>query len=179
MTSRAFNRDFAWRMTGNQAATAASLLSEAAARTGPIDLVIAIARGGTQPAHNVAAALGVPVHTVRARHNPTDAIYAQATGHVSCDLTEADPVFGRLLVVDDICGTGATLSVVTSALSGLAKPGTALVTATLCRNAASLYQPDLTVWDGLREWVIFPWEAAPPDGLPVRDLPDPRQVLVA
>ncbi len=80
MTSRAFNRDFAWQMTASQAATAAAVLAGAAARGGPVDAVVAIARGGTQPARDIAAALGVQVRTVRARHNPTDGMYAQATG---------------------------------------------------------------------------------------------------
>jgi hypothetical protein len=164
MTSRTFNRDFAWQMTGPQAATAAALLAGAAATGGPVDAVIAIARG---------------VRTVRARHNPTDAMYAEATGRVWCDAAGTGPLRGRLLVVDDICGTGATLATVTSALARAAEPGAALVTATLCRNAGSPGRPDLTVWDDLREWVIFPWEAGPPDGLPVRYLPGPGQALVA
>jgi hypoxanthine phosphoribosyltransferase len=179
MTSRAFNRDFAWQMTGPQAVTAAAILAGAAATGGPVDAVIAIARGGTQAARVIAAALGAPVRTVRARHNPTDAMYAEATGRVWCDAAGAGPLRGRIIVVDDICGTGATLATVTSALARVAEPGTALVTATLCRNAGSPCRPDLTVWDDLREWVIFPWEAGPPEGLPVRCLADPGQALVA
>jgi hypoxanthine phosphoribosyltransferase len=179
MTGRAFNHDFAWLLTDSQAATAAAVLAGAAARGGPVDAVIAVARGGTQPARDIAAALGAPVRTVRARHNLTDAMYAEATGRVSCEVTEAGPLRGRVLVVDDICGTGATLAAVTSALARVAGPGAALVTATLCRNAGSPCRPHLTVWDDLREWVIFPWEAVPPDGLLVRRLPDPGQALLA
>lgn len=179
MIGRAFNRAFAWQMTAPQAAAAASALARAAAGGGPVDAVIAIARGGTQPAQAIAAALGAPVRTVQARHNATDAMYSEATGRVWCDAAEAGPVRGRVLVVDDICGTGATLAAVASALTQVAAPRTALVTATLCRNAGSPARPDLTVWDDLEEWVIFPWETSPPGGLPVRCLPDPGRVLVA
>jgi hypoxanthine phosphoribosyltransferase len=179
VTSRAFHRDFAWQMTGSQAATAAAILAGAAASGGPVDAVIAIARGGIQAARYIAATLGAPVRTVRARHNPTDAMYAEATGRVWCDAAGAGPLHGRVLIVDDISGTGATLATVKTALAPLAAPGAALVTATLCRNAGSPCRPDLTVWDDLREWVIFPWEAGPPDGLPVRCLPDPGRALVA
>jgi hypoxanthine phosphoribosyltransferase len=179
MTGRVFNRDFAWQMTPSQAATAAAILAVAAAQGGPVDAVIGIARGGTQPARDIAAALGAPVRTVQARHNRTDAVYAEATGHVSRDATGTGLLRGRVLVVDDICGTGATLVTVTGELARLAVPGTALVTATLCHNAGSPFRPDLTVWDELREWVIFPWEAPAPCELPVRCLPDPGQALVA
>jgi uncharacterized protein len=179
MTGRAFNHAFTWQMTASQATDAASALARAAASGGPVDAVIAIARGGTRPACDIAAALGAPVRTVQARHNQTDAPYEKATGLVSCDVTEAGPVRGRVLIVDDICGTGATLAAVTSALQHFAAPGAVLITATLCRNAGSSARPDLTVWNDLEEWVVFPWEASLLDGLPVRVLPDPGQALVA
>ena len=54
MTGRAFNHDFAWQMTASQAADAASALARAAASGGPVDAVIAIARGGTRPARDIA-----------------------------------------------------------------------------------------------------------------------------
>jgi len=181
MSGRVFDHAFAWQMTTDQLAAAASLLADAAAsQFGPVDQVIAIERGGVEPARAIASRLGVRLHTVRARHNPTSDLYTQATGQVSCTASSlpADTVSGCVLIVDDICGTGATLHAVTSLLSQQACPGTRLHTATFCRNAGASTRPELTVWDDLREWVIFPWEPRQAAGT-TRTLPDPTQAHAA
>lgn len=179
MTARVFDHAFAWQMTHRQFTEATSLLAAAAAsRFGSVDHVVAIGRGGTEPAGSIAGKLGARLHTVWARHNPTSDLYTQATGRVWCTVSgiAAGSISGCILVVDDICGTGATLDAVTSSLTDLAATGARLHTATLCRNAAASHRPGLTVWDGLREWVVFPWEPRPPAGTTIRILPDPGQV---
>jgi uncharacterized protein len=182
MTERIFDRVRAWQMTPRQATAATSLLACAAAeRFGPVDEVIAVARGGLQPARVIAGLLGARLRVVHARHNATSAPYTQATGNVTCTAASIEPgsLHGGILVVDDICGTGMTLQAVTSALTRLAAPGARLHTATLCRNAGSPTRPGLTVWDDLREWVIFPWEPPPPAGTALAALPDPAQAHAA
>jgi hypoxanthine phosphoribosyltransferase len=184
MTGRIFDHAFAWQMTPRQLTAAASLLAGAArSQFGPIDQVIAVERGGIEPARAISSQLGSRMHTIRARHNPTSDPYTQATGQVWCTASGLPPdaVNGCVLIVDDICGTGATLRVVTSILRELAgdDPGTRLHTATLCRNAGAYDKPGLTVWDDLREWVIFPWEPRPQGGTTLRTLPDPTQARAA
>jgi hypoxanthine phosphoribosyltransferase len=182
VTGRVFDRAFAWEMSAEQLALAASLLADAAARRfGPVDRVIAVERGGTEPARAIARRLGARLGAVRARHNPTSDLYTQATGEVTCAAAGigARALGGCVLIVDDICGTGATLQAVTGVLSGLSLPGTRLATATLCRNAGAGTRPALTVWDDVREWVVFPWEPRPPAGTALRPLPGPWQVHAA
>jgi hypoxanthine phosphoribosyltransferase len=182
VTGRVFDHAFAWQMTHRQLISAASLLAAAAARQfGPVNQVIAIERGGTEPARIIASQLGAPMHAIRARHNLTSDLYEQATGQVSCTTSSLaiETVSGCVLIVDDICGTGATLRAVTSLLSELADPGACLHSATLCRNAGTAARPGLTVWDNLREWVVFPWEPRPPAGTIIRTLPDPERAHLA
>ncbi len=179
MTGRVFDHTHAWQMTSGQLASAASLLAAAATEQfGPADEVIAVARGGIQPAQAIALLLGVPVRLICARHNPSSAIYTQATGRVSTRGTSIEPgsVRGNVLIVDDICGTGATLHAVTAALTPLTARGARLHTITLCRNAGASTRPSLTIWDDLREWVIFPWEPSPPEGICIQPLPAPAEV---
>ena len=182
MTGRVFNLEFAWKMSPDQADVAATALARAAtARFGAASLVIGIANGGIQPATAIAKSLGAPLACIQARHNATSDIGVQATGNVWCRLPDLAPglVHGTVLVVDDIYGTGATLDAATTALGELAVPGTRLHTITLCRNAGAQARPSLTIWDDLREWVVFPWEAEPVDGTVLRPLPTPGEVHAA
>jgi hypoxanthine phosphoribosyltransferase len=175
MTARVFDRVHLWRLSEPALDQAVSLLAHAAATDfGPFTSVLGIAEGGRTPAIRIAAHLDIPVAIVRARHNPTDAAYTPASGQVWYDLDRLAPA-GQVLVVDDICGSGATLDTVVTALTERAAPDTRLVTATLCRNAGATTTPDLWVWDDLRDWVVFPWETQPDDTL-MTDLPTPTSV---
>jgi hypoxanthine phosphoribosyltransferase len=78
VTGRVFDHAFAWQMTHRQLTSAASLLADAAARQfGHVDQVIAIERGGTEPARIIASQLGANLRAIRARHNPTSDLYAR------------------------------------------------------------------------------------------------------
>ena len=117
-----------------------------------------IARGGCELADALSAALKVPAVTIRARHNPTDAIYSQARGPVELDAEEfrPPPPAASFLLADDICGSGATLDAVRYYVSTIT-PAARVFTCTLCRNEGSRVQPDVWVWE-VRDWVVFPWE---------------------
>ncbi|WP_045875812.1 phosphoribosyltransferase family protein [Pseudofrankia sp. DC12] len=174
MTARVFEHSRLWRLTAPALDRAVQLLATAATENfGAFTQVVGIADGGTVPATQIATQLGVRPTMVRARHNPTDAHYSPATGQVWCDPGDLAPA-GRVLVVDDICGSGATLRTVVAALAERAPTGTQLVTATLCLNAGSTAPPDLWVWADLRDWVVFPWETQPPADT-MTDLPLPTQ----
>lgn len=148
---------------------------------GSVDHVIGIAEGGAAPAQVMASALGVPALSVRARHNASSATYQQATGTVHLDL---DPLTralngkrltGRVLLVDDICGSGATLHRVTHDLAPLLSPSSQVLTATLCLNTGATTLPDYSVWT-VSDWVVFPWEKPPADG-DTEPLPVPTEVI--
>jgi hypoxanthine phosphoribosyltransferase len=140
--------------------TGIEVLAEAITAAPP-DVVIGVARGGTRLAHALAAHLRRPHVMVRASHNPGDAVRQQATGLVNLDVTAATNLDHKLrvLLCDDISGTGATLAAVSAALDALIFPGQ-IQTVTLCRNEGATDHPDLWLWD-VRDWVVFPWEPSP------------------
>jgi hypoxanthine phosphoribosyltransferase len=150
----------------------------------PIAATIGIANGGLAPARDIAQQLLVPTHQVTARHNPTDAPYTQATGIVTYDLGPFDTAFpgrqpaGTVLIVDDICGSGATFITLLPALAHRLGPNAELHTVALCRNAGSSINPDLWVWT-VDDWVAFPWERPPADDAAVMDLIAAPQVQQA
>jgi uncharacterized protein len=161
---------------------AIELLADAAHRQyGLITATIGIANGGLAPARGISQLLHTPTYHVAAKHNPTDAIYTEATGAVSYDLAPlTSAVTGRqltgtVLLVDDICGTGATFTALQPDLTTYLGPDVTLRTVALCRNAGSTVDPDLWAWT-VDDWVSFPWEPVPAAGTAIEDLPIPNQV---
>ncbi|MFD8497773.1 phosphoribosyltransferase [Amycolatopsis sp. NPDC059657] len=167
---RVFEQRQVWRVTPDLLATATELLTRAIAQDHrTVDHVIGIANGGTTPAHMIASALGTQAHIVHARHNRSaNAIYQQATGnvHLNLDLLthslNGQRLQGCVLLVDDICGSGATLDRVRTEMGRLADPSAVLTTAVLCLNTGATVLPDYSIWT-ISDWVVFPWEQAPVD----------------
>lgn len=162
---RVFDHRRIWRLQPKTFITAAELLAEHERPHRP-DVVIAIARGGVPLGTALGRLLDVPTVSIRLRHNRDDGLEVQATGRVDVvDCAALNQVVpgSRVLVADDICGTGATLSAVAELLQQrLGSVGVRAVV--LCRNAASyelegVASPDAWVWD-ICDWVVFPWEKA-------------------
>ncbi|MGI5337684.1 phosphoribosyltransferase [Streptomyces sp. CA-181903] len=172
MTSaeRVFERRRIWRLSDESFLHAAHLIAEAEEPHRP-QTVIGIARGGTRLAETVAEHLGVDAVVVTARHNTSDTSVLPATGRVHLDgdqpsLSRVENG-SRLLLVDDIAGSGATLRAVTDWLIDRLQP-TILRTAVLCRNQGTDLTPDTWAWD-VADWVRFPWEDG--SGLVTEPLP--------
>ena len=169
---RQFDHQRIWELSQPVFEQAAVLLAEAAP---PADVVVGIARGGVPLAELVAGRLGVPAIPLRARHNLSDDIYLPASGDVQIATGEAaalaPAVTGRrVLLTDDICGTGATLATMLDRLQAL--DPAEVRTVVLCRSEAAAFTPDAWVWD-TRDWVVFPWND--PAGQPTEMLALPRQ----
>lgn len=184
ITSRRFRHERLLSMSLPAYEHAVRLLAAAAqARFAPISAVIGIAHGGLAPASGIGDVLDVPTYRLTAKHNPTDAIYTEATGHVTHDLStlaetlNGQQLGGTVLLVDDICGSGATFTAVLPALCPYLEPAAVVRTVTLCRNTGTSLDPALWMWT-VDDWVCFPWEptsrtAATAEELPIREQVEP------
>ncbi|MFD3808779.1 phosphoribosyltransferase [Streptomyces sp. NPDC058619] len=167
MTTRVFENRRVWQLTCDDFLAAACLIADQEAERAPA-AVLGIARGGVRLAEIVAEQLGVPAVVVRARHNAPEGIQQAATGRVLLDHEHNEdalatlPAASPLLVVDDICGSGATLHTVVDMLTTTVSPA-GVRTAVLCRNEGSDYPLDSWGWD-VADWVHFPWEPEPQSG---------------
>ncbi|MGY3056239.1 hypoxanthine phosphoribosyltransferase [Streptomyces sp. TE3672] len=167
MTERVFENHRIWRLTHDSFLSAACLIADKEAVDAPA-AVVGIARGGVRLAEIVAEQLGVPAVVVRARHNVSEGTQQAATGRVFLDddrNSDAVAVLAAgapLLVVDDICGSGATLRAVEDMLTLAVRPARIRATV-LCRNKGSDFPLDSWGWD-VADWVHFPWEPEPESG---------------
>lgn len=125
-----------------------------------LDAIVAIRRGGVMPGERLANLLGLPIHFASARHNLTDQIQSRTSQSVKIGSDFGDvPKHQRVLVVDDVCGTGRTLRAVTDTLLQT-RSSRGVKTFVLCLNAGCIEPPDMWAWS-IRDWVVFPWESQP------------------
>ncbi|MGW2544043.1 phosphoribosyltransferase [Kitasatospora sp. NPDC001574] len=174
---RLFTRTAPYAPTSDQCTDAARLLAESVVASTPaVTCVIAIAAGGVRPATVVADHLRVPLHAVTARHNTSDDPWQQATGEVHVLLPDRLPARfeGRVLLVDDIAGSGATFTAVTRALACRLTEGAVVETLALFRNQGCADPPGRWTWT-VDDWVVFPWEQPHPGD--TRALPPARRVM--
>lgn len=137
-------------------------LAAAVAGDGLPEVIVAIARGGLIPAVMIAHTLGIrDVAAITITHTTGDEVNAAKTAQPVIARPDGlgDPAGLDVLLVDDIAGSGDTL---TTATALLATHGAARIrAATLCLNTANWQtHNDEPTYVGEREegWVIFPWE---------------------
>ena len=156
VVERVFEHRRVWRLTQDAFASAAALI---AGQEPAPEVVAGIARGGVPLARLLAAHYSVPAVELTARHNRSDDVYLPATGQVALpdepDAALAAHRGARVLLVDDICGTGSTYRAAVPWLAAQLAPA-AVRTAALCRSKAAAFTPDTWIWDML-DWVVFPW----------------------
>ncbi|WP_019632249.1 phosphoribosyltransferase [Actinomadura atramentaria] len=170
--TRLFEGRRVWQVTTPAFNAAIRLIADAERAHGP-DLVVGIRRGGAPPATALASALGVRCAFVSARHNADDRIGLPATGRVGVETGDLGRAARRVLLVDDICGSGATLRAVRAALARTLPGLESVRAAALCRNLGAGADLDVWIWD-VADWTVFPWEARP--ARPVESLPLPSGV---
>lgn len=154
---RAFDHDRVWLMNPDTCHHGVELLGTAIRARWPIQTVIGIGRGGWVPASALAELLSANYVSITASYNIGDDIESPAADDVYVDLGNLTATNPRrdVLVVDDVAGTGRTISKV---VENLRNRGFASIhTATLCLNEGCEVPPDVWVWT-VRDWVVFPWE---------------------
>nr|WSX23688.1 phosphoribosyltransferase domain-containing protein [Streptomyces tubercidicus] len=125
------------------------------------DAVLAVARGGLAAGGYLTCALDVPVmHTIRVRRTADDSRYAAKQRPVVDTAVPLGLGAGdKVLVVDDIVGTGATADAVLEFLAAAGVAREDVRFAAVVRNHRSGYVPEHcpAVID---DWIVFPWETS-------------------
>lgn len=115
---------------------------------GHIDAVVALARGGVVPAALAAYELGVPLRLLRSRFRDDDNRPLTDAPRISVHLP--DLLGQRVLMVDDVSVSGATLRAAREALGD----GVEVVTLVVKGRAGAA---DVVLFDDVPSCVVWPW----------------------
>jgi len=110
-----------------------------------VDVVVGIARGGIVPATMVAHQLGSELVLLHLNYRDDDNKPRRAAPEL-LKPSSFDPIGKRVLLVDDVSVSGATLGVAKEILEG------ATITTLTCKG-----QADLVLFPEVRECVAWPW----------------------
>ena len=113
-----------------------------------VDVVVGIGRGGIVPASMVAHQLGVPLVVLRLNYRDDNNKPRRAAPELIED-PSFDPRAKRILLVDDVSVSGATLSKAKEILAG------ASITTLTFKGRA-----DIVLFPEVRECVDWPWRTA-------------------
>ena len=117
-----------------------------AAALGRIDAVVALARGGVVPGALIAYELGVPLRLLRLRFRDDANVPLGAVPSVDEDVPDVRGL--RVLIVDDVSVSGATLRAAQAAL------GTEAVTLVVKGAPGAA---DVVLFDDVPSCVVWPW----------------------
>ncbi|ABU81417.1 phosphoribosyltransferase [Ignicoccus hospitalis KIN4/I] len=119
-----------------------------------VDAVVGLLRGGYVPAHLIADALGLELYVMRIKSyrgigkKGKPVVTLPLIGNVT-DL--------RILLVDDVCDSGETLSVAKKFLEAYSPKS--ITTAVLFKKPQCSEEVDLWVKES-GNWIVFPWDAS-------------------
>lgn len=139
-----------------------ALAAQLAADEWTPDFLIGIGRGGLVPAVYLSHALGLP--TLSVDHSAQVHDFAGAAlERLAARTREGE----RLLVVDDINDSGATIGKLRALLAEAGAAGAHIRFATLLDNIRSTSRVDYRARTidraETKDWFVFPWEAVAPD----------------
>lgn len=139
-----------------------ALAAQLAADEWTPDFLIGIGRGGLVPAVYLSHALGLP--TLSVDHSAQVHDFAGAALERLAARTRHGE---RLLVVDDINDSGATIGKLRALLAAAGAAGEHIRFATLLDNIRSTsrvdYRARIIDRAETKDWFVFPWEAVAPD----------------
>lgn len=137
----------------------ADVLTQAVRADGFVpDVILAIARGGLVPGGYLACALDVPTTcVVRVRRTADDSRYAAKQSPVIDEWDDRIILGSRILIVDDIVGTGVTAHALLENLTATGIAEDAVRFASLVRNQQSGFLPHYCA-AAIDDWIVFPWE---------------------
>lgn len=122
------------------------------------DIIVGVARGGLIPAVRLSHLLGdKPLRVIQIKYYKG----VDRRGPKPELLTDVGRLEGKVLAVDDVADTGASLELTIEHLKR--KGAKKIKVATLAVKPRSTFRPDFFVLE-TDKWIVFPWEEMPVKG---------------
>lgn len=123
------------------------------------DLIVAIQRGGLVPATCLSHLIGIrEIKIINIQHSKDDSVYSDWKKNLDIKSFNIDAKNKKIIVIDDIAGTGKTLDFVLKKLKQQKpKKITSVVLFMNDEKFCGKEKIDI-VAKKTRKWVVFPWE---------------------